>query len=71
MLAKFIRRHHKPEQIIGDVESSVMTRERLKDDTCLFCEFESKLVKYALGNEDWIQEKNKEIEQYLDFSAKT
>ena len=54
MLAKFVRRHHKPEQIIGDVESSVMTRKRLKDDIFLLYEFEPKLVKYALDNEDWI-----------------
>lgn len=33
MLAKYVRRHRKPEQIIGDVESSIMTRKRLKDDT--------------------------------------
>ena len=45
MLEKFVRRHHKLEQIIGDAKSSVMTRKRLKDDTCLLCEFEPKMGK--------------------------
>lgn len=54
MLAKYVRRHHKPKQIIGDVESSVLTRKKLRNETCLLCEFEPKLVKDALDNEDWI-----------------
>lgn len=54
VLEKYVRRHHKPEQIIGDVESSIMTRRRLKDNACLLCEFEPKSIKDALDNEDWI-----------------
>ena len=54
MLYKYVRRHHKPDQIIGDVESSVMKRRQVKDDIFLLCEFEPKKVKYSLNNEDWI-----------------
>ena len=50
MLEKYVRRHHKPEKIIGDVESSFITRKKLKDDTCLLCEFEPKIVKDVLDN---------------------
>lgn len=63
MLAKYVRRHHKPKQIIVDVESSVMTRKRLRSDTCLLCEFGPKSMKDALDNEDCIQPMNEEIEQ--------
>lgn len=63
MLEKYVGRHHKLEKIIGDVESSVMSRKRLKDETLLICEFEPKSVKDALDNEDWIQVMNKEIDQ--------
>ena len=34
MVAKFLRIHQNPEKIIGDNESSVMTRKIFKDDTC-------------------------------------
>lgn len=40
-----------------------MTRKRLISDTCLLCEFEAKIVKDTLENEDWIQAMNEEIEQ--------
>ena len=63
MLAKYVRRHHKLEQIIGDVEIGVMKRKRLRDDTFLPCEVEPKSVKDALDNEDWVQEMNEAIEQ--------
>ena len=58
MLEKFVRRHHKPEKITGDAESSVMTRRKLKDETCLLCEFDPKSIKYSLDYEDWIHAMN-------------
>ena len=39
-----------------------MTRSKLKNYTCLLCELESKSIKYALENEDWIKEINEEID---------
>lgn len=54
MIKKYVRRHHKPKKIIGDAGSSVMTRRRIKDNTCLLCECESKSIQVALDNEDWI-----------------
>ena len=59
MLAKYVRRYHKTNQLIGDVELSVMTRRKIKGDTCLLCEFEPKTIKYSLDNQDWIQDMNK------------
>lgn len=40
-----------------------MTRSKLKDQTCLLCEFEPMTLKDTLENEDWIQAMNDEIEQ--------
>ena len=40
-----------------------MTRRKLKNDTCLLCEFESKSIKDALENEYWFKEMNEEIEK--------
>lgn len=55
--------NHTPDQIIGIKDSGVMTRSKLKNDTCLLCEVEPKLVKDALENEDWIKEMNDKIDQ--------
>ena len=49
--------------MIGDIESSLMTRRIHKGDTYLLCEFEPKSIKDALENEDWIQAMNKDIDQ--------
>ena len=40
-----------------------MTRNKLKNPTCLLCEFEPKTLKDALDDEDQIQAMNEEIEQ--------
>ena len=58
-----MRRHHAPDQTIGDKYSRVVRRRRLKNDTCLLCEFKPEFVKDALENEDWIKEMNEEIEK--------
>ena len=72
VLVKYVRRHHKPNQIIGYVESIVMTKIKLKSDTCLLCEFEPQSIKYASDNEDWLHAMNEDWEgQYLKLSAKT
>ena len=54
-LAKYVRRHHAPDQVIGDKDSGVMKRKILRSDTCLLCEFDPKLMKDALNNEHLIQ----------------
>lgn len=38
MLEKHIRRHHPPDQIIGDKSNGIMTRSKLKG-TCILAEF--------------------------------
>ena len=71
ILAKYVRRHHAPNQIIGDKSKGSMTS-KLKD-TCLLANFEPKSVKDALENESWIEAMNEEIEQiekYLDLKIK-
>ena len=62
MLAKYVRRHHAPDQIIGDKSEGTMTRSKLKG-TCLLVDFEPRNVKDALENESWIEGMNEEIEK--------
>ena len=62
ILAKYVRRHHAPNQIIGDKSKGTMTRSKLKG-TCLLADFELGNVKDALENESWIEAINEEIEQ--------
>ena len=57
-----MRRHHAPDQIIGDKSNGTMTRSKLKG-TCLLAEFEPSNIKDALDNESWVEAMNEEIEQ--------
>ena len=49
LLAKYVRRHHAPNQIIGDKYDGTLTRRKLKG-TCLLAEFEPINIKDALDN---------------------
>ena len=60
MLVKYVKRHHAPDQIIGDKSNGTMTRNKLKG-TCLLVEFEPRSVKDALDNEIWIESMIEEI----------
>ena len=62
MLAKYVKRHHTPDQIIGDKSEGTMTRSKLKG-TRLLADFEPRNVKDALENESWIEAMNEEIEK--------
>ena len=62
VLAKYVRRHHTPDQIIGDKSEGTMTRSKLKG-TCLLANFKPRNVKDALENESWIEAMNEEIEK--------
>ena len=62
VLAKYVKRHHAPNQIIGDKLEGTMTRSKLKG-TCLLANFEPISIKDALENESWIEAINEEIEQ--------
>ena len=61
-MAKYVRRHHIPNQVIGDKSEGTMRRSKLKG-TCLLAEFEPRSVKDVLKNESWIEAMNEEIEQ--------
>ena len=60
VLARYVKRHHAPDQIIRDKSDGTMTRNKLKG-TYLLVEFEPRSVKDALYNESWIEEMNEEI----------
>ena len=62
VLARYIKRHHALDQIIGDKSNGKMTRRKLKG-ICLLAEFEPRNIKGALDNESWVEEMNEEIEQ--------
>ena len=61
ILARYVRRHHAPDQIIGDKSDGTMTRNKLKG-TWLLDEFEPRNVKDDLDNKIWIENMNEEIE---------
>ena len=62
VLAKYVRRHHALDLIIGDKLKSTMIRGKLKG-TILLTDFEPRNIKNAYENESWIEAMNEEIEQ--------
>ena len=62
VLEKYVKRHHGPNQIIGDKLDGTMTRRKLKG-TCLHANFELRNVKNTLDNESWVEAMSEEIEQ--------
>ena len=51
-LSKYIKRHHPATQIIRDKDARTMTRNKLRNDTCLLSMKEPKIVKYSLEDMD-------------------
>ena len=62
MLARYVRRNHASNQIIGDKTHGIMKRNKLKA-TCLLTNFEPRNVRNALDNEIWVEAMNEEIKQ--------
>ena len=60
MLSRYVRRHHAPNQIIGDKSNGTMTQSKWRG-TCLLADFEPRNVKGELDYESWIEAMNEEI----------
>ena len=48
VLAKYVRRHHPEDQIIGDKEARPITRSRLRNETCFLSKMEPRRVSEAI-----------------------
>ena len=62
-LSKYVKKHHPPEQIIGDKNARPMTRNRIRNESCLLRKFEPKTVFDALQDDDWHKAMEEEIDQ--------
>lgn len=62
VLARFVKRHHPENQIIGNKQVGMQMRIKSRQGTCLVCQYEPKNVKVALENEEWINAMNEEIQ---------
>ena len=60
VLARYVKRHHAPEQIIGDKSDGTITRNKSKG-TSFLTELKPRSIKDALDNKRWIEEMNEEI----------
>ena len=63
VLAKYVRRHHPADQIIGDKKARPMTRSRIRNETCLLSKIEPRTVSEAIQDDDWYNAMKEEIEQ--------
>ncbi|MDF3675394.1 hypothetical protein, partial [Enterobacter hormaechei] len=62
-LSKYVKRHHPAEQIIGDKDARPMTRNRLRNESCLLRKFQPKTVYDTLQDGDWYKAMEEEIDQ--------
>ena len=62
-LAKFLRRYHPIDQIIGDKDAKPMKRNRLRNESCLLRKVEQKKMKDALQDDDQYKAMEEEIDQ--------
>ena len=62
-LAKYVRKHHPTEQIIGDKDVGPMTRNRLRSETFFLSKVEPKIVSEALQDDDWYNVMKEEIKK--------
>ena len=53
ILAKYVRRHHPVDQIIGEKQARPMTRSRLRSETGLLRKREPRIVSEAIQHDDW------------------
>lgn len=53
-----MRRHHPQDQIIGDKRERMMTQSKIRNKTCLVCEFEPKTIRNTLEIDEWIKAMN-------------
>ena len=63
VLAKYVRRHHPTDQIIGDKEARPMTRTRLRSEACLLSKMEPRIVREAIQDDNWYNAMKEEIEK--------
>ena len=63
VLAKYVRRHHLAEQIIGNTDAEPMTRNRLRNESFLLSQLEPKTIKGALEDVDQCEAMEEEIDQ--------
>ena len=62
-LSKYVKRHHPTDQIIGDKDARPMTRNRMRNDSCILSKFELKTVFDALQDGDWYKAMEELIDQ--------
>ena len=62
-LSKYVRRHHPTKKIIRNRDAKPMTRNRLKNESCLLSQTKPKIMRYSLEDDDWCKSVEEEIEQ--------
>ena len=60
-LSKYVRRHHLAKKIIGNKDARPMTRNKLRNESCLLSKIEPKTVRDALKDDDWCKAMEEEI----------
>lgn len=63
VIPRYARLNHSPEQIIGDKDVGVLTRRRIRDNSCMISTFEPRSAKEAFGDDHWVKAMEEELGQ--------
>lgn len=63
IIPRYVRLNQNPDQIIGDKDAGVLTRRRIRDNSCMISTIESRTTKEAFGDDQWIKAMEVELEQ--------
>ncbi|GLJ12937.1 hypothetical protein SUGI_0200990 [Cryptomeria japonica] len=63
VIPRYVRLNHSPEQIIGDKDADVLTRRRIRENSCMISTFEPRSAKEAFGDDHWVKAMEKELDQ--------
>lgn len=63
IIPRYVKLNHDPRQIIGDKDAGILTRRKVRENSCMISEFEPKSFKEAHKDEDQIKTMEEELDQ--------
>lgn len=60
---RYVRLNHNLDQIIGDKDAGVLTRRRIRENSCMISTIEPRTAKEAFGDDHWVKSMEEELDQ--------
>ncbi|GLJ38457.1 hypothetical protein SUGI_0783140 [Cryptomeria japonica] len=63
IIPRYVRLNHNLEHIIGDKDVGVLTRRRIRENSCMISTIEPRTAKEAFGDDHWVKDMEEELDQ--------